>query len=249
MYNKTQLNPETTFERHVFHRDQFAHYLRWTHVLKRAEIGSKILDVGCGSGNLCEVFYRNRFKPSKYLGLDIRKQVIEKANQKFGDLPWAKFKNLDIVKDIIQKEDWDFICSFEVMEHVGKQNVQSLLNSIKEQMSEKTIFLMSTPCYDEKVGAADNHTFDSGDGRGVAIQEFTYKEMKDLLEEVFIITNHWGTFASVRDYKPYLPEELKPYYEKWHEYFDPNILSNLMAPLFPDKSRNVLWECKLKDIK
>jgi hypothetical protein len=35
-YNTTDLDPEATFERHVFHRDQFAHYLRWTHVLKAA---------------------------------------------------------------------------------------------------------------------------------------------------------------------------------------------------------------------
>ena len=61
-YNTTQLNPETTFERHVFHRDQFAHYLRWSHILKIAKIGMNILDVGCGSGNLLEVFYRNKRK-------------------------------------------------------------------------------------------------------------------------------------------------------------------------------------------
>ena len=58
-YNITQLNPDIAFEKHVFHRDQFAHFLRWSHVLKIAEIDSKILDVGCGSGNIYEVFYRN----------------------------------------------------------------------------------------------------------------------------------------------------------------------------------------------
>ena len=61
-YNITQLSPDVTFEKHVFHRDQFAHYLRWTHVLKRAKIGMNILDFGCGTGNLAEVLYRNRYK-------------------------------------------------------------------------------------------------------------------------------------------------------------------------------------------
>ena len=42
--NWTQLNPETAFERHVFHRDQFAHYLRWTHLLKIIDIGKKAMD-------------------------------------------------------------------------------------------------------------------------------------------------------------------------------------------------------------
>ena len=55
-YNTTDLNPESTFTKHVFHRDQFAHYLRWTHILKEARIGETICDFGCGNGNLLEVF-------------------------------------------------------------------------------------------------------------------------------------------------------------------------------------------------
>ena len=53
-YNTTDLNPESTFTKHVFHRDQFAHYLRWTHILKEARIGETICDFGCGNGNLLE---------------------------------------------------------------------------------------------------------------------------------------------------------------------------------------------------
>ena len=248
-YNKTQLNPDQTFERHVYHRDQFAHYLRWTHVLKRVEIGMNILDVGCGSGNLAEVFYRNRFKPNRYLGLDVRKQTIDQNNDKFKDIPWARFECKDVVQIMDERQnEWDLICSFETLEHVGKNNVPSLLDGIKNCMTQKTIFLMSTPCYDEKVGAADNHTYDSDDGRGVAVQEFTFNEMKQLLEERFEITGKWGTFASIKDYKARLGEihGLEDIYKKFHEYFDPNILSNLMAPLFPEQSRNVMWELRLK---
>ena len=51
-YNLTQLNPDINFEKHVYHRDMFAHYLRWTHVLKRLKIGMNILDFGCGGGFL-----------------------------------------------------------------------------------------------------------------------------------------------------------------------------------------------------
>ncbi len=42
-YNTTDLNPEKTFKKHVFRRDQFAHYLRWTHILKEARIGGNYL--------------------------------------------------------------------------------------------------------------------------------------------------------------------------------------------------------------
>ena len=59
VYNTTDLRPDQAFERHVFHRDQFAHYLRWTHILKEAKIGESIVDFGCGAANLLEVLYRN----------------------------------------------------------------------------------------------------------------------------------------------------------------------------------------------
>lgn len=54
MYNKTQLTPQKEFERHIYHRDQFAHYFRCIHILKNAKIGQKILDMGYGSNGRCK---------------------------------------------------------------------------------------------------------------------------------------------------------------------------------------------------
>jgi ubiquinone/menaquinone biosynthesis C-methylase UbiE len=64
-------------------------------VLKRAKIGFNILDLGCGSANLFEVFYRNRFKPAKYLGVDIRSKVIIK-NIKIWKEHGADFETADL---------------------------------------------------------------------------------------------------------------------------------------------------------
>ena len=92
-YNTTDLNPETTFKRHVFHRDQFAHYLRWTHILKESRIGEVICDFGCGNGNLLEVLYRNRFKQAKYIGIDIRDNFKKDLKK----LDWCDFYVEDLV--------------------------------------------------------------------------------------------------------------------------------------------------------
>lgn len=248
-YNTTQLHPEQAFERHVFHRDMFAHYLRWSHVLRLAKIGMNILDVGCGSGNLYEVFYRNRFSPKSFLGVDIRKQTIEKNKEKFPKALWettdpvneplGKFSNL-------KEGEYDIITSFEVLEHIGKQNGDKFLENVKSVMGPETVFLLSTPCYDEKVGAADNHTFDSGDGQGVAVQEYGYEELKTLLEKHFEIEKVYGTFASVKDYKPFLSESGRKMYDKLSEYYDSNLVSVIFAPLFPEKSRNCMWKLRLK---
>ena len=242
-YNITQLHPEQTFERHVFHRDQFAHYLRWTHVLKLAKLNSKVLDFGCGNGNLYEVFYRNRYDPT-YLGLDIRKQTIDQNREKFAKARWE-------VEDLVNMgtdygTDWDFIASFEVAERVGKQNVEKFLSNIKRHCNPQTTVLISTPCYDEKVGAADNHTYDSGDGRGVAPQELTFYELKELIEGFFVIEKMFGTFASQKDYKPTLNEWQQKMFDGLQEYYDSNLVAVMMAPFFPSQSRNCLWRLRSK---
>lgn len=247
VYNKTQLNPDTTFERHVYHRDQFAHYLRWTHVLKRAKIGMRICDFGCGTSmNLAEVFYRNRYKPELYLGLDIR-DLNNKGN-KLTELNWCKFIKTDLVNDLNIElyKDFNMITSFEVIEHIGKQNADKFLSNMSSLGNEDTIFLISTPIYDENVGAADNHIYDSGDNRGKSIQEFKFNELKDLLEKYFIIEEKYGTFASQRDYKQYMNPCQQYIFNELNKYYDSNLISNIMAPMFPEQSRNCIWILKKK---
>ncbi len=157
----------------MFHRDQFAHYLRWTHILKESKIGETIVDFGCGKGNLLEVLYRNRFKCKKFIGIDIRKLTIDKANEKYNMVDWAEFLCMDLVKEdsIFQQFQADKVCSFEVAEHIGRQNIDLFLQNFKACGNSTATYYLSTPNYDEKVGAAGNHTYDSGDGRGVAVQE------------------------------------------------------------------------------
>lgn len=240
-YNTTQLNPDTTMERHVYHRDQFAHYLRWTHVLKLAKIGMKVLDWGCGSGNLLEVFYRNRFKCEKYLGVDIRKNSTKKCKEKFKQVVWAEFQTLDLCKPInLEPGIYDLICSFEVIEHIGKENAPKFLDNLAKLAGPNTTVLISTPNYDEKIGAASNHIIDG------EIGEFEHFELQELLERYFIIEKKYGTFASIRDYKPLMTPSQTEFFEQAKDYFDTNILSNLMAPLFPEQSRNCLWRLKKK---
>lgn len=236
-YNTTQLNPEQCFERHIFHRDQFAHYLRWTHVLNIAKIGMNILDVGCGSGNLYEVFYRNKYSPNKFVGIDIRTQIIEKNKIKFPKAIWI---NSDPVIEELPKEKWDIITSFEVLEHLGKNNGDMYLKNISSIMDKNTTLLISTPCYDEQVGAAENHIINGNVG------EYTYQELKELLEKYFIIEDVFGTFASQKDYKLLMNDWQLKMYEHLKKYYDSNLVSNLMAPFFPEQSRNCLWKLKIK---
>jgi len=249
-YNVTDLDPQTTFERHVFHRDQFAHYLRWTHILKKANIGETIVDFGCGKGNLLEVLYRNKFKCKKYIGIDIRNKTIQAAREKYDKVDWASFE----VEDLVNPQNGvdfkvfkaDKVCSFEVLEHVGKQNADKFMENFMACGNKDAEYYISTPNFNEKVGAAGNHTYDSGDGRGVDVQEFSYEELKQLFSKHAVIVDSFGTFASQRDYKDLMNEWQKEMFSHLTKYYDSNLVSNLMAPFFPEQSRNTLWILKNK---
>ena len=240
IYNKTQLHPEIAFERHVFHRDMFAHVIRWTHVLKNAKIGMKILDFGCGNANLLELLYRNRYKGSNYLGLDIRNITINKNKEKYNNIDWAQFKVDDLVNSQNYGDHWDIIVCFEVIEHIGKHNINNFLQSIKKHMNPNTILFLSTPKYDEHVGAANNHIIDGKVG------ELTEEELETLfINNGFKIEKKYGTFASIKDYKHKLNDWQQKMYDNLKDYYDTNLLSVIMAPFFPSESRNILWRCKI----
>lgn len=241
-YNKTQLTPQKEFERHIYHRDQFAHYFRWSHILKVAKIGQKILDFGCGSGEMLELFYRNKFRPELYVGLDVREQTIKANNYKYFDLDFAKFKAQDLCKPFDLNQKFDIICSFEVIEHIGHENADAFLQNIVKHCDKNTKIFISTPNYDPSVGAAANHLL----GPNKEIGEWKHEELQSVLEKYFVIENKYGTFASIKDYEPLLNDWQRNMFNTLKDYYDVNLLACLMAPMFPEHSRNTLWCLRLK---
>ena len=245
-YNTTQLTPQDAFERHIYHRDQFAHYLRWSHVLKNARIGQTILDFGCGSGVILEVFYRNRYRPKKYLGLDIRTKTIAENTSKFENLDFAEFRQVDLCQpELDLGMTFDIITCFEVIEHIGHKNADNFHDNIAFHCNSDTTVFLSTPNYDPKVGAAENHMLGKD---GTEVGEWDHFELQDKLSEYFTIKGKYGTFASIKDYKEDLVGWRKEAFEELRKYYDTNLLANMMAPMIPaEHARNCLWVLKARE--
>jgi len=253
-YNKTQLHPDTTLERFVFHRDQFGHVLRWFYVAKLGPSmreNVRILDYGCGSGNLAKLLYHNRWAPKEYLGLDVRKQTIDKLNETWKDKQWCNFKCEDLCRPFPMLDSnsnlidngWDIISCFEVIEHIGHANAPQFLENMRLLANKDTVILLSTPNYDDKVGPADNHIIDG------EIGEWKHEELQSLLEQYFLIEKKIGTFASMKDYKDFIyKHEWKgKMFDELHQFYDSNMMSIIMAPLVPaELARNCIWVLKVK---
>lgn len=245
-YNLTYLDPKRTFERGVFHRDQFAHFLRWSHVLKMTGYNREtVLDYGSGTGRLMEVLYRNRRSPKKYIGLEYSSRQVKSCKEEYDNVDWAEFKQCDIIKDVEKMEElgtFDIVASFEVVEHVNKKNADTFFKNMKLFCHEDTVCLVSTPIYDEGVGAAKNHIIDG------VVQEFGFNELKEIIERNgFEIVDTFGTFASQKDYKPHMNKWQSEMFKELKKYYPADLVSNLMAPFFPEQSRNCLWKLRLKN--
>jgi len=240
--DNTHLSIEQAEARGFIHRDYIAHCLRWTHVAKYLHLQgryktARVIDIGCGKDMpLARMLMTSRLAPEKYLGIEYNKM----------DVP-DMFKNTKFKPDLISGIDftkivpgevpgglqYGYSTCFEVLEHVEPIKAIEILQHLPKFLSENSVSWFSTPCWDEKVGAAANH-----------VNEMTYQAFGSLLEEMgYKILKHWGTFASIKDYKSSLVEPfLNDTFMKLREYYDSNYLATIFAPLFPHKARNVLWE-------
>lgn len=253
MANARGKTVDTTFlsinnaeERGFLHRDYIAHCLRWTHVVKYLGTSSRyksarILDVGCGKEMpLPKLLHSSRMAPEWYGGVDM---VALTTPEQFRNASWKPNK-LYSKTDICELSPSDIftdagappnvIVNFEVAEHVEPEHCRRMLIRFLDILEPEGVLFISTPCYDEHTGAAKNH-----------VNEMTYQAFGAVLEDTgFEIEGHWGTFASMKDYKDELTAAQREVWDDLREYYDTNYLATVMAPLVPQHSRNVLWQCR-----
>jgi len=249
--DKTHLSIDQAEDRVFIHRDYLAHCFRWSHVVKH--LGKKklykkarIVDIGCGKEiPLLKTLYTMKMTPKEYMAIDVNRisfqDIHRKIVEKMGDTNFHLEDEYDFSEDFsfnpINFIDPHVITCFEVLEHNTLPKVVKILANIHEIANKDTTIFISTPVFNGK--AAANH-----------INEMPYEKMEALLRtRDFDIIHRYGTFASQKEIEPVLYEtgsnDLTIAYEYLKDYYDSNILSCFLAPLFPKYSRNVLWEVRL----
>ncbi len=239
--DKTHLSIDNAEQRGFLHRDYIAHCLRWTHVAKflndrKRYATARILDIGCGKEiPMAKLMHSSRMQPHVYYACDVNKLTMPKQfdNAKWKPTLAGNTDVCDLTPDNFEEGVPNIISCFEVLEHVAPEHSRRMLNKIYELLEEEGTAFISTPCWDPDVGAAANH-----------INEMTYTALGAMIEDVgFAIEGHWGTFASIKDYKDELGEHAETF-EQLRTYYDTNYLATIFAPLFPHRSRNCIWQLK-----
>ncbi len=100
--------------------------------------GKRVLDIGCGTGNLAKWF---RFKD--YTGIDPNKSYIQKAKEKFPEL---EFRVTDAATDPLPSRVYDYAVLINVLHHLTDKQVAKLfLNLNKAKIKKNVIVVESYP--------------------------------------------------------------------------------------------------------
>lgn len=239
--DKTYLSLEQAQGRGFIHRDYMAHCFRWSHVAKWLNQGKRyqtahLLDVACGIETpLPKMLFSMRYchTTGSYTGVDYNKlkhpETISTKTDKFN---MKLIGGVDFLTTKMPLKSYDVIVNFEMLEHIEAFHAFQMMQKMRDLMSKNGHAFLSTPCYSAHVGAADNH-----------VSEISYHAFKAMIEMAgFKIEAHWGTFASQTDYKKLMTPAQQEVFNALSEYYDANIISNIMAPMFPEQSRDCLWQ-------
>lgn len=260
MANKKGKEVDTTFlslddaSRKTFiHRDYIAHVFRWAHVVKHLQKvrgESTILDVGCGRElPLAKCVHSSRCAPIKYVGVDYG-GIKPTAYQYFSKVVFPLFLSpdtdflewdgsyTDVAQDKIvrprEAERFTHITCFEVLEHVEPLHCINMIRKMAALLEPGGDVFISTPNWD-MINCSDNH-----------VNEIKHKVLGRVLQESFDVMAVYGTFISQRDVKEQLDDSTLLLYNVFKEYFHSDVLSNMWAAPFPERSRNALWHCTSK---
>lgn len=99
----------------------------------------KVLDLGCGGGNVCG-FLKSKFPKWDIIGVDVSGNALTVAKKNF---PKVKFIEQSVEKLDFKKESFDLILSLDTLEHF--RNPKEVVNSASKLLKNDGIFFLVTP--------------------------------------------------------------------------------------------------------
>ena len=133
----------------------------------------RVVEIGCGEGFGCNFFSRHT---AETVGLDIDEALIERCRGNY-QRDNLKF----IIGDIINppqppKPEFDFVVSFEMIEHVSREDGEKMVSNCASYLNPGGMFILSTPRTreDRSVSRQHHHVF-----------EYDYQTFVDVLSPHF----------------------------------------------------------------
>ncbi|HOV13576.1 MAG TPA: methyltransferase domain-containing protein, partial [Spirochaetota bacterium] len=122
-------------------------YLFARELIKREAI---VGDFACGTGYGSNILSENA---ESVIGIDINKKVIDKIKKRYKKNRKVSFLSANLL-DLDYKNKFDFIISFETIEHLEESNIKFLFNKFYKALKNGGVIIFSTPFMQEKTKEA-----------------------------------------------------------------------------------------------
>jgi 2-polyprenyl-3-methyl-5-hydroxy-6-metoxy-1,4-benzoquinol methylase len=102
--------------------------------------GKRVLEAGCGIGGL--LYYLKKSGVENIFGIDLSEEQLSVARQNVTD----RLQECDVTDFLAsKKETYDCIIMFDLIEHIQKDRIITLIGHIYDALSEKGIVIIRTP--------------------------------------------------------------------------------------------------------
>lgn len=104
--------------------------------------GSKVLNIGCGAGDLENYVLKKQKKNLQWVGVDISPKSLKECRENFKN---AKFELGDILKLKYKDESFDIVILSEIMEHISPKNTFRALKEVNRVLRRGGRLVVSIP--------------------------------------------------------------------------------------------------------
>jgi Methyltransferase domain len=246
-FDRSFLSPEKAYR---IGRDFLAHCIRYGFPLKLIQetfgSGARILELGCGSEIpmfrtlTMDLQAVKRSKPALYVGCDLNR--VKYHPQVSGiDTHILEETNAITQRDRVPDVPFDFIFSFEVLEHMDKNpDGEAFLDGIfdyarrrPQRENKPCTVVLSTPVNNGLI--AKNH-----------IYEWRRSELRRAFESRGgRVVAEYGTFSSIADIVPVLTPAEREVWNTMAKYHSPHTMTAFFSSAHPEAARNILWHVEV----
>ena len=164
--------------------------------------GTKVLDLGCGTGELCKIISEERPYCIVW-GVDFSEEAIKKASELNKD---NKFIVRDITKTDFFDKEFDYVVSCEILEHL--EEPEKLIKEASRLLKPGGIFILTTPFGNHIPSLEHIWEFDYADIENMLVRWFKdfwvfpwvagWTEVRETKSQMLIYPKgHWDTIMAI----------------------------------------------------
>ena len=128
--------------------------------------GAKILDIGCGTGQMLKLINEN-FSVS-CTGFDINARYVNYAKQKNNS---GNFFCADITNTITIENDFDIVIASDILHHLNNTDVMNLIEVAKKSLKPNGHFIAVDPIKTEQQNTVEKYLMKNDRGKYIRAKE------------------------------------------------------------------------------